>query len=282
VFGQQGVADCHIRNKRAIRSPFGIAMITRMNQRVIGTLICLAAPFALAAGADSKLSDARSTLEKWVETRQLISKTHSDWQTDRETIEQTIKLLERELKGVEEQFGKLSTNSTQADKERRETEAAIKAANDALEPAQKFAMEFEAQLLKQVPQLPLPLQEILKPLLAKMPADPAGTKMRVTERVQVIVGVLNELDKFNNAVTIFSEKRKNAGGAEIAVETVYVGLGAAYFVNDAGDFAGAGTFGANGWEWAIKPEIAPQVREVIRIYRNEHPAKFVALPATIR
>ena len=58
--------------------------------------------------------------------------------------------------------------------------------------------------------------------------------------MQVLVGVLNELDKFNNAVNIFSEKRKNDQGDEVAVETVYVGLGAAYFVNDADDFAGMG------------------------------------------
>jgi len=65
--------------------------------------------------------------------------TRSDWQSDKESIEQSIALFERELKGVEEQMSKLSTNSSQADKERAQTEAAIKASNDSLEPAQKFA-----------------------------------------------------------------------------------------------------------------------------------------------
>ena len=106
--------------------------------------------------------------------------------------------------------------------------------------------------------------------------------MPATERAQVIVGILNELDKFNNAVTIFSEKRNNGKGEEVAVETVYVGLGAAYFVNDAGDFAGSGTPGADGWEWTARSELASPVREVIRIYRNEQPARFISLPAVIR
>jgi hypothetical protein len=96
------------------------------------------------------------------------------------------------------------------------------------------------------------------------------------------VGVLNELDKFNNAVSLFNEKRKNPKGDEVAVQTVYVGLGAAYFVNEAGDFAGTGTLGAQGWEWTAKPEIAPQVQEVVRIYRNERTARFVTLPAAVR
>lgn len=245
--------------------------------------LCSTAWFA-ATGAEpeNKLSATRGTLEKWVEARQLVSKTRSDWQTDKEAIDQTIALFERELKAVEEQMAKVTTNSNQADKERAQTEAAIKAANDSLEPTQKFAQDFEAQLLKLVPQLPQPLQDILKPLLAKLPTDSANTKMKPTERIQVLVGVLNEVDKFNNAVTIFSEKRKNAAGAEVAVQTVYVGLGAAYFVNDAGDFAGMGTPGTSGWEWSVKPEIASSVREVIHIYRNEKPAHFVALPAVIR
>ena len=97
----------------------------------------------------------------------------------------------------------------------------------------------------------------------------------------MVVGILGELDKFNNAVAIFSEKRKNSQGEEVAVETIYVGLGAAYFVNDANNFSGVGTPGAAGWEWTAKPEIAASVRDVIRVYRNEHPANFVALPATV-
>ena len=232
--------------------------------------------------AETSVEETRSVLEKWVETRQLISKTQSDWQTDKETIEQTLQLYDRELKSVEEQMSKLSTNSTQVDKERVEAEALLKSSNEALDRAKQFAVRFEVQITKLVPRLPEPLQEILKPLLARLPADPANTKMAVTERIQVLIGILNEVDKFNNAVNLFSEKRKNEKGEEVAVETVYVGLGAAYFVNDANDFAGTGTAGANGWEWDMESELAPSVRKVIKIYRNEHSPQFVALPATIR
>jgi hypothetical protein len=151
-----------------------------------------------------------------------------------------------------------------------------------LERARRFAVEFEGQLTNLVPRLPAPLQEAMKPLLNRLPADPATTRMTAAERVQVLVGLLNELDKFNNAVAVFSEKRPNARGEEVAVETVYVGLGAAYFVNEAGDFAGTGVAGLKGWEWTARPELAGSIREVIRIYRNERPARFVALPAVIR
>jgi hypothetical protein len=83
-------------------------------------------------------------------------------------------------------------------------------------------------------------------------------------------------------VNVFSEKRKNDQGGEVSVEVVYVGLGAAYFVNDAGNFAGLGSPGAAGWDWTVRPELADHVREVIRIYRNERPARFVSLPVVIK
>jgi hypothetical protein len=237
---------------------------------------------AAAQGAETSLTDARATLGKWVETRQQISKAKSDWQADKETIQQTIHLFERELKNVADQMSKVSTNSAQVDKERAEAEALQQASKESLERAREFVAGFEGEITKLVPRLPAPLQDILKPLLNRVPTDAAKTKMSVAERVQVVTGILNELDKFNNGVAIFSEKRKNDKGEELAVETVYVGLGAAYFVSDAGDFAGMGTAGANGWEWTTKPELGESVREIIRIYKNERPARFVPLPVTVR
>lgn len=236
---------------------------------------------ALAA-AEPTLDETRSTLEKWVETRQLISRTKSDWQVDKELLEQQVALFERELKNISDVAGKVDTSSAQVAKERAEAEATIKSAEAALAATKAFANDFQSQIQKLVPRLPAPLQESLKPLLNRLPADPAGSKMAATERAQVIVGILNEIDKFNNSVAIYSEKRKNERGEEIAVQTIYVGLGAAYFVNDAGDFAGVGSPGANGWEWTTNAEVGPAVKDAVRIYRNEGAARFIALPVAIK
>lgn len=246
---------------------------------------CLALSAVLLAGpalADGTLNDTRSTLEKWVETRQLTSKTRADWETDKETLEQTIALYERELKSIDEQMSKVSTNNVQVAKEMAEAEALKQSSAEANEAARLFSIGFEQRIKRVAPGLPAPLQQIIAKDLARLPADPANTKMLAAERVQVCVSILNELDKFNNGVSLFSEKQKNSTGEEVAVETMYVGLGAAYFVNDAGDFAGVGAPGANGWDWAIKPEVAPAVRQAVKVYRSEHTPTFVKLPATIQ
>jgi len=107
---------------------------------------------ALAADpAAAPLAQTRSTLEQWVQTRQLISQTRTDWQTDKETLEQTVALYERELKAIDEQFSKVATNNTQVAKEMSEAEALQKTSNETLADAKKFATEFEAQVKQLVP-----------------------------------------------------------------------------------------------------------------------------------
>ena len=166
---------------------------------------------AVVARAETPLDEARSTLDKWVETRQLISKTKSDWQSDKEMLDQSVQLLQRELKSVEEQMTKLGTNSTQVEKERVLAEASLKSSTESLERVKQFASDFEGQVTGLVPRLPGPLQDILKPLLARMPTHSVSTKMPAPERMTVLVGILNELDKFNNAVYLQREAQECQG-----------------------------------------------------------------------
>src|SRR5436190_20709861 len=156
-----------------------------MKQTLSLAVFCVCAVLsAQAAEPANKLSETRAVLEKWVETRQLVSKTRADWQADKETLQQTVVMLERELKAVDDQFTKLSTNNVQAEKERLEAETLIKTSSEGLAPAQEFAVEFEGKIETVVPRLPEPLKDILKPLLARLLATGTNIHMKVHERVQ--------------------------------------------------------------------------------------------------
>ncbi len=232
--------------------------------------------------AEDALTETRSALERWMQTRQLITKTRADWQADKELLEQTAALYDRELKSLDEAMGKVATNNTQVAKEMVEAEALKTASDAALERARQTATELETAVKQLVPRLPAPLQDLARKDLARLPADPKTTRLLAAERIQVVVGLLNEFDKFNNAVNVFSEKRRNPRGEDVAVQTLYVGLGAAYFVNDTADFGGVGAPGKEGWQWTVRPELAPAIQEAIKIYRSERPARFVTLPVTIQ
>ncbi|MCU0770628.1 MAG: DUF3450 domain-containing protein [Verrucomicrobia bacterium] len=250
-----------------------------------GILTACVALFPLTqsfAQGEDLVGGVRTTVEQWVQTRQLISRSQADWQGEKDMLDQTIALYERELGAIGEQMTKVSTNNTQVAAEMADAGALKESSIEAVNRVRTFATEFEARLKAAAPQLPAPLQESIKPLMLRLPADPATTKMLAAERLQVIVGILNELDKFNSAVNLFNEKIRNDKGEEVSVETLYVGLGAAYFVNQTADFAGVGTPGPNGWQWTSKSDIASVVQEAVQMYRNERTARFLKLPVTIQ
>jgi len=235
-----------------------------------------------AAAADNPVTATRDTLQQWVQTRQLISRTQAEWESERELLGQTQALFERELKAVAEQLGKISTNNSVADQERLKAEADLKKSQEVLEAARQLAARLEGEVRKLLPQLPQPLLLTAKPMIDRLPADSATTKAAATERLQTVVGLLNEIDKFNQSVTVMPEKQPNAKGEQVSVDTLYLGLGAAWFVDATGELAGSGRPGPQGWEWKLQPEIAPQVRDAIAIYRNQQSAAFVALPVVIQ
>jgi len=232
--------------------------------------------------AGDTLGDTRTTIEKWVETRQLISKTQSDWQADKETLEQTVALYERELKSLEEQRSNVSTNSVQVDKERDLAQKQQKDLTEASAKVKELAGGLEKRLTELAPSFPPPLADKVSPLLKRIPEDPATTRASVLERMQNVVGIINEVDKFNAAVTVVSEIQKNPSGAEVQVETLYVGLAQAYFVDKSGDYAGTGVPDKTGWKWTPNHELAGRIQKSIAMYKNAAPADFVSLPVEIK
>lgn len=237
---------------------------------------------AVVGFGQTSLNAARGTLEQWVEARQLVSRTKSDWEADREVLEQTLAMFERELLSIKEQLATVSTNNAQAAKERELVSVKQDELNAAGDNLKGIVTGLEQKLLQVAPRFPQPLTDRVMPLLKRIPSDPATTRATTGERLQTLVGVLNEADKFNGSVNVVSEIQKNPAGAEVQVETLYVGLAQAYFVDKAGAYAGFGKPAAHGWTWTERNELAPAVRKCIAIYNNSQPATFVSLPVQIQ
>jgi hypothetical protein len=244
----------------------------------IAILLGLAAFGGQAAG----LGDVRGPLEQWVQVRQTLARTRADWLRDKEMLGQSLALLQRELATVRDQSAKLDTNFTVLAEQRAAATVERDRYQAAVEVARSRLGELEARLKKLAAIFPPVLLTTVQPLLNRFPADPAATNVALVPRVQALVTLLNEVDKFNAAVTTTEETRTTTDGRAIAVTVVYLGLGQAWFVNQAGDFAGTGVPGPSGWEWTVRNELAPQLTTALKMYRNELPAEFVALPVQIR
>lgn len=250
-----------------------------MKAKLLLGLALGAASFTQIASADD-LENTRNVLDQWVETNQLISKEQSDWKLEQSILKDTETLLSNELERLNNAIKELEDTATAATEDR----AKLTEQKDELEAGSAVVLSqigaLETQMKAIVKTLPEPLVEKLKPLIRRLPDNPEDTKLTMGERVQNIVGILSQTDKFNTTLTITSESREISEGKIVQVTTIYWGLAMAYYVDDSGSYAGIGVPSAEGWDW---PEVAgagPQIKKLIDIYEGLEP-EFVAVPARI-
>jgi hypothetical protein len=237
-----------------------------------------------SAGAQSAaptLEETRLVMGKWIETQQIIAKERNEWQQGEEILRSRLEVVRKEVATLQEKIAEVETSVSEADAKRTEllAEKEQLAAADAQLVAAVTAMEAEVRRLYQ--SLPAPLQETLQPLHQRMPADTATTRVSAAERFQNVLGILNELNKANNEISVSYEVRTLADGKPSEVKALYVGLAQAYYVSAQGE-AGTGQPGADGWTWQPSKAIANDVLRALEILQGKHTPAFVPLPVTIQ
>jgi FtsZ-binding cell division protein ZapB len=249
---------------------------------LLTAVLCSLNSGAVAAEAGNSVDGVRSALEKWVETRKVISLEQRDWKLGSEMLSERIDLVQREIDSLRGKISEAQESISAADQKR----ADLLAENDKLKEASAglaesmVALEIRTRTL--LAKLPDPIRERVKPLSQRLPENTGDTKLSFSERLQNVVGILNEVNKFNREVTMTSEVRTLPDGSSAEVTALYTGIGQAYYVSADGKHAGSGTASSEGWAWTPDNGIAPQVAETIAILKNEQVASFVQLPVEIR
>jgi TolA-binding protein len=225
------------------------------------------------------IEQARSELQKWVETEQILSKEKQEWKLGQQILQDRIDLLEGEIKDLEQKIKESKQAIVDADKKRESTVNDNKNLKNASEALAGMIGKLEAQIKDQLlVKLPQTLQDKLGPLTQRLPAHAKETKLSLAQRFQNVVGILNEINKFNGTITTATAVRAIDGGLEAEVKEIYLGLGHAYYVNGTGDKAAVGRPGARGWEWTAVNDRAPEISQIFRILADEQVPDFVPLP----
>ncbi|MFQ3223923.1 MAG: hypothetical protein ACI8Z5_000162 [Lentimonas sp.] len=231
--------------------------------------------------AQDSLQDTRNVLNQWVETRQIISKENSDWLVEESILQDTQSLLTNELTRLEETLNTLQSSATAAEDERStltEEKEQLSAASHVVEST---IGALEVQMKEIIKTLPEPLVNKIKPLIRRLPEDPDNNTLSLGERVQNIVGILSQADKFNTTITAISESREISKGKVVEVRTLYWGLAMAYFVDASGEYAGIGFPGEDGWEWPQIDGAGPSIQQLLGVYEGNEDIQFVEVPARI-
>jgi hypothetical protein len=261
-------------------------------KRPIGILIlavCFLAsgvrtPAGEARPPDSEkvLESTRSVLAEWVEIQQVISKEKQSWQIGRELLEQRIDLVEGEIGALEEKIAETRLSITEADRKRRalvDENDALKLATASLETQIAVLETKTGQLLDRLPE---PIRELVTPLARRLPADPAQTDQSLGERYQNVIGILNEINKFNREITVASELRGMPDGTTAEVKALYIGVSLGYYVTADGKAAGVGSPTPEGWSWKPADDLAGKITRAIAILDNEDVPAYVPLPVKVQ
>jgi hypothetical protein len=131
-----------------------------------------------AEPAKPTLEETRLTLNKWIETQQIISKERNDWQQAKEILQGRVELVGKEANSLREKIKQSEDAVTESNKKRDE----LTAENDRLKAVGQELNEavtsMEAQVRKLVKRMPEPVANKLAPLVQRIPADPGNPESR--------------------------------------------------------------------------------------------------------
>jgi FtsZ-binding cell division protein ZapB len=238
-------------------------------------------PVCAATADREQIEDTRSKIEKWIETKRLISQEKRDLELAKEMLSERIKLVQREITALQGKMDDAQKSIDEVDNKRAgmvEENEKLKQSSSALTEVLFSLEERTRQLLKRLPD---PICQRIKPLSQRLPEQSGQTKLSVSERFQNLVGILNEVDKFNREITVTSEVRNLHDSTTVEVATIYLGIGQAFYASADGRIAGIGTASDEGWIWKSQNEASAQIADVIAILKNEKVASFVKLPIEI-
>jgi len=237
---------------------------------------------AAAVPAPPKPDETRAYLEQWVEFRKTISEEENEWLSDKETITRSISLIRSEMERLERDITSAKENSTEAERRRVE----LNAENDAQKASARAVSDklgaLENRIKEQIEYFPEPLKNQVEPLKQRIPPPAAAARLGGGARLQNIVGIMQLAEKFNQSISVASGIEELPSGENAQVDTIYLGLGIAYFVDGTGQYAGIMTPAPGEWTKEQNDAIASEVKTLVEVFRKDVLAEFVTLPVTVK
>jgi hypothetical protein len=253
-----------------------------MKKKILCGLAALVAGTALhaqdEAAVQKEIEKAREVISKYVETRQEIARVKNEWKSYQELTQRRIDLYEREIDQLSDLIAAAEKDTTQAERQIaavREEIAELRAANDIVA---KALPAYEDKMREMYTYFPAPLQSKVERLVKQL-----GKSRQASDRMAILIGVLNEVDKFNSDYNFDSFEKKLPNGETLLVDVIYLGLAVAYYADSEGTIGGVGVPAAGGWTWSENNDLAPAIRDSILYYNGDiKPAMLVELPVEIQ
>ena len=250
------------------------------NKTLITALLVLTGSAAFLFGNPES---TRITLQEWVNVRSLISEERENWAAEKDQLLVTIELLEKEKSVLLEEIEHREKESEATRNEERDLAEALEQERARSRELTEIISGYENALQRLVQRLPDPLRQNLRPLINRLPeSEEQARQLGLSRRLQTVVGLLSQMDRFNNSITVESEIRQGGNGVAREVSVLYFGLASAVFADTDGDLVGLGYPAEEGWSWESANEYRETILRLMAIHRGNRPAEYVELPFALR
>jgi len=233
----------------------------------------LAAPMISGQDTQQRIKDTKQAVSDYVYLRQQIAETKNEWRVYEEVTTRRIEFFQEEIERLQREIAQTENTRSSAQQvieERRQEIDRLQAANDFVNQSMP-ALESAVAALGQY--FPPPLRNRVAPLM-----DQLGTPRQAAQRMAIVIGVLNEVDRFNADWTDASSQVGTS-----LVNVLYMGMAGGFYANSEGTIGGYLVPSEGQWEQVEDNSIAPQVAAAIRFFRGQvRPAELVPLPVQVQ
>jgi Skp family chaperone for outer membrane proteins len=231
----------------------------------------------LSAASDS-IESVEQAATEWVKTRAEAVRLETEWASQRELLESTVKAFSERAQAIEEKRDNLKAKTVTDRTELATAQEKNQAAADRMQAVDARLKETKDKLNQLRPSLPPRLSEALELPYRSL----AGTELGPAERMQITMTVLNRCAQFNRLVTCGQEVLTIEGEpGPKSFEVIYWGLSRGYALDRAAGKVWLGSPGPKGWQWEPHPEAIRQVAQLIAVFNDKAEPEFVAAPAKL-
>jgi hypothetical protein len=253
-----------------------------MNKKLLYGLVALIAGTSLQAQDESavqkEIAQAREVISKYVDTRQAIARVKNEWKAYQELTQRRIDLYEREIEQLSSQISAAEEETTQAEREIARIRDEISVLRSANAIVAQALPGLEDKLRELYGYFPSPLKTKVQRLVQQL-----GKGRQASDRMAIVIGILNEVDKFNAEYNFDTTEKTLPSGETKLVDVIYLGLAVAYYADKDGTIGGVGVPAEGNWSWSERNDLAPAIRDAVLYYNGDiKPALLVDLPVDIQ
>lgn len=234
---------------------------------------------AVTGTAADPIQEVGETASEWVKTRAETVRVETDWARNRSLLTGTIGALKERGERLQEQRDHLLASTAEQRAEQAELTSRLERSRENLRTTEDRLQALTARVLQLRPALPPRLSDALDLSYRSL----AGGEASPSERMQLVMTVLNRCAQFNLAITHGDETLTLPGeSGPKSVEVIYWGLSHGYALDRVAGKAWLGTAATGAWSWQALEGAAPAVIRLMAIRRDEADPRIVTAPALLK